>query len=71
MSTVTRTAPFVVALLLALAAARPAAADGKASVEQLKALNQSAQSAYADGEALRPLPPRATPKRRRTNYRKR
>ncbi len=50
MSTVTRTAPFVVALLLALAAARPAAADQKASVEQLKALNQSAQTAYSDGD---------------------
>jgi hypothetical protein len=50
MSTVIRTAPFVVALLLALAAARPAAADPKASVEQLKALNQSAQASYSDGD---------------------
>ena len=50
MSTVTRTAPVVVALLLALAAARPAAADQKASIEQLKALNQGAQTAYSDGD---------------------
>jgi hypothetical protein len=51
MSTVTRTAPFVVALLLGLAAAAgPAAADQKAGIEQLKALNQSAQTAYSDGD---------------------
>ena len=50
MSTVTRTAPVVIALLLALAAARPAAADQKASIEQLKTLNQSAQTAYSDGD---------------------
>ena len=50
MSTVTRNRPFVVALLLALAAARPAAADQKASIEQLKALNQGAQTAYSDGD---------------------
>jgi hypothetical protein len=50
MSTVIRTAPVVVALLLALAAARPAVADQKASIEQLKALNQSAQTAYSDGD---------------------
>ena len=50
MSTVSRTAPVVVALLLALAAARPAVADQKANLEQLKALNQSAQAAYSDGD---------------------
>ena len=52
MSTVIRsTAPFVVALLLTLAAARPAAAgDPKAGLEQLKALNMGAQAAYSDGD---------------------
>ena len=50
MSTVTRTASVVVALLLALASAGPAAADQKAGIEQLKALNQAAQAAYSDGD---------------------
>src|SRR5688500_8797339 len=50
MSTVNRTAPFTVALVVALATSTRAAAAHKASVEQLKALNQSAQAAYSDGD---------------------
>jgi len=36
--------------LLSLGAARNAAADAKEAMEQLKALNQSAASAYQDGD---------------------
>lgn len=50
MSVSTRIAPLVVALSMAFAAPRSAAADQKASVDKIKALNQSAMTAYSDGD---------------------
>jgi hypothetical protein len=52
MSVSTRTAPVLIATLLALAVAgaRPAAADQKAGIDQIKALNQTAMTAYSDGD---------------------
>src|SRR4051812_14528187 len=45
-----RTVSLVFVSLLMLGAARNAAADAKEAMEQLKALNQSAASAYQDGD---------------------